>query len=116
MRVDGEFIWVQPILVLIFSVAFVGFFYSETGDHNYLKYPEYKQTISSNPDLKEFNELKVKPDFNKIEKDGVIQRYEMMQIFDAMEVIQVGQRKIESKKEKAENERQAKQIKASFGQ
>lgn len=115
MREDGEFIWVQPILILLFSVGFVAFFFSETNNHNYLKYPEYKQVILSNPDLKEYNESKVKLDFDKIEEDGVIVRYEFVQILDALEVIRLKQKKMHDEVKKIEDERRVKLIKANFG-
>lgn len=115
MRDDGGFIWVQPIAVLVFSIGFVWFFFSETSDHNYLQYPEYKQVILSDPDLKEYNEQKVKPDFNKIEADGVIMRYEMVQISDAMDLIRYKQKQDQNEIEKLENERRVKLIKESFG-
>lgn len=115
-REDGEFIWAIPILILVFSVLFVGYFNSETSEDNYVKYDQYKKVIQTNPDLGEMVKYKVEPDFKKIEADSVIKRYEMLNVFDSMEVIQSAQKSIEHKQKQALIEVQAKQIKASFGQ
>lgn len=115
-RDDSQVIWLRPVLILVFSVSFVSFFYSEVDDYRYVKYAEYKKLIQSNPDLGDKAEFAIHPDFKKIEKDTVIRRYEMMHVNEAIGVIRSAQKVIASKQKEIIIKDQAKHIKVSIGQ
>lgn len=115
-RDDSQVIWLRPVLILVFSVSFVSFFYSEVDDYRYVKYAEYKKLIQSNPDLGDKAEFAIHPDFKKIEKDTVIRRYEMMHVNEAIGAIRSAQKTIAFKQKEKIIEDQAKHIKVSIGQ
>lgn len=115
-RDDSHVIWLRPVLILVFSVSFVSFFYSEVDDYRYVKYAEYKKIIQSNPDLGDKAKFAIHPDFKKIEEDTVIRRYEMMHVNEAIGVIRSAQKAIASKQKEKIIKDQAKLIKVSIGQ